>query len=86
MDREYLQEVHPEVIMLEPAELDVAILGLVERCGEEPVLLYSVKKLVGAFEAQGMTNEEAAEWVDFNILGAYMGETTPRFLTAEWGD
>jgi hypothetical protein len=28
-------------------------------------------------EKDGMTEEEAYEFVDFNIAGAYMGEETP---------
>jgi len=86
MDREYLQDVHPDVLLMEPPGMDVAILGLVERCGAEPVLCYSYKKLVEYFESEGMTNEEAREWVDHNVLGAYVGEGTPMILTMEWGD
>ena len=85
MDREYLQENNPEVLILEPESLDAARLGLVD-LGDKEVLLYSVRKLVQCFEKDGMTNDEACEWVDFNVLGAYMGPYTPKFLTAEWGD
>lgn len=86
MDREYLADVHPELIILEPPELDAAILGLVERCGSEPVLCYSRRKLIECFEKQGMSTEDAEEWIDFNIVGAYLGETTPMILTNDWGD
>jgi hypothetical protein len=37
-------------------------------------------KLVEHFVSQGMTDEEAIEWIDFNILGAYVGEETPMLL------
>jgi len=28
-------------------------------------------------EQDGMTEEEAIEFIDFNIVGAYVGESTP---------
>ena len=31
-------------------------------------------------EEQGMTTEEAIEFYEYNIVGAYMGEATPIFL------
>ena len=40
-------------------------------------LIYSGDKIVEVLMAQGMTEEEAYEFVDFNIAGAYMGEETP---------
>ena len=27
-----------------------------------------------------MTHEEAVEWMDFNVVGAWVGETTPIFV------
>ena len=29
---------------------------------------------------EGWTYEEAVEWMDFNVVGAWMGEGTPMFL------
>jgi len=40
-------------------------------------LIYSGHKLVEIFMDEGMTDEEALEWISFNIEGAYMGPTTP---------
>ena len=28
----------------------------------------------------GMSGEEAVEWMDFNVTGAYVGEQTPEFI------
>ena len=86
MDREYLQEVHPEVVMLEPAELDVAILGLVDD-EDTPRLVYSMKGLIAALQTiNDWDYEEAVEWYEFNISGARMGPNTPIYLELEWGD
>lgn len=34
-------------------------------------------------ERDGMSHEEAVEWMDFNVIGAYVGENTPVFLMTE---
>jgi len=40
--------------------------------------VYDREKLIQAFhEDEGMTVQEAVEWVDFNIVGAYVGPHTP---------
>lgn len=86
MDREYLAEVHPEVVMLEPADLDVAILGLVDD-GDTPRLVYSKRGLIAALQTVNDWDYEAAEeWYSFNIACAYMGPNTPIYLELEWGD
>ena len=39
--------------------------------------VYSGNKMVEHFVGQGMTEEEAMEWISFNVEGAYVGEATP---------
>lgn len=51
---------------------DAAIIGVAD--GR---IVYSRDALVDVFIAQEMTEEEADEWVSFNIEGAYVGEFTP---------
>lgn len=62
---------------------DEAFIGFAERCGSLPVAVYdyanAVKVLV---ERDGMAEEEAEEYLHFNVLGAFVGEQTPWFLTA----
>ena len=41
------------------------------------VLVYDGDKIVENLAEEGMTREEAYEDVEFNIEGAYVGETTP---------
>jgi hypothetical protein len=45
------------------------------------VACYDYEKVIAALELQGMTNDEALEWYDFNIAGAYVGDLTPMVLT-----
>ena len=40
-------------------------------------LIYSGQKLMEIFMEEGMTDEEAIEWISFNIEGGYHGPATP---------
>jgi|DEB0MinimDraft_6_1074348.scaffolds.fasta_scaffold00095_45 hypothetical protein len=53
---------------------DSAIIGMDARSG---ALVYGYWALVDSFVSQGMDHEEAIEWIDYNIVGAYVGEMTP---------
>ena len=59
---------------------DDAILGVAERIGMEAVVAYSTPKIIEIL-SRDMTEEEAVEYFEFNILGAYMGERTPVFIS-----
>ena len=56
---------------------DKAIIGIGYRCGQHPMYVYDYPRLVEVFIDQGMTQDEAEEWVDYNIAGAWVGESTP---------
>ena len=45
--------------------LDDAIAGASD-CGK---IIYDYKKVVSIFEKQGMTVDEAVEWIDYNVMG-----------------
>lgn len=61
-------------------ECESAIIGWFERCGQVPVLIYDFDKLVSCFVAEGMSANEAEEWVSLNIEGAWMGNGTPAIM------
>ena len=42
--------------------------------------MYDYEKCVKIFMDQGMDHEEAIEWMEFNVVGAWMGEHTPVWL------
>ena len=65
---------------------DEAIVGLGHRCGYDTVVVYDYDKLVDVFIQQGMEEEESIEWIDFNILGAWIGEDTPIVLMENHGE
>lgn len=49
---------------------DDAIIGVTNCTNSTGQVVYSYAKLVDVFVGQGMTHEEACEWVDFNVAGA----------------
>ena len=61
------------------AEFDEAIIGVAERIGMEAVVAYDIDKIIKIL-ARDMTEEEAVEYFDFNIIGAYVGERTPVYI------
>jgi hypothetical protein len=69
-----------ELLFLDGQGMDEALLGIVERCAFAPVACYDYDKLIAALMSQGMTDEDAVEWYDVNIAGAYVGERTPMVL------
>jgi hypothetical protein len=67
---------------LYPTDLKEAIIGYVERFGTEPLVLldrHLCYKIL--MERDGMTYEDAAEFFEYNVIGAWMGEGTPCFAT-----
>ena len=69
-----------ELLFLSEEEFDEAIIGVSERIGDEPVVAYDTTKIVEIL-SRSMTVDEAYEYFEFNILGAYVGEKTPAFIT-----
>jgi hypothetical protein len=67
---------------LYPTDLKEAIIGYVERFGMEPLVLLDKAKCLKIYMTRdGMTYEEAIDFFDFNVIGAWMGEGTPCFAT-----
>jgi hypothetical protein len=59
---------------------DDCYLGVGESYGEQPALVYDYEKIIEQLKQDGMSDEEAQEYYDFNILGSYVGEKMPIFL------
>jgi hypothetical protein len=45
-----------------------------------PIAIYSKKKAIQYFMEQGMDEEGAYEYFDYNVIGSYVGGQTPIFL------
>jgi hypothetical protein len=63
----------PEDEFLKADGFDEAIIGIDE---ETMRLIYSVSKCIDILK-KDMEEEEAVEYFNFNVKGAYMGEKTP---------
>ena len=60
---------------------DDCIVGVVERFGQPPIVCYDRDKVIRAHMKDGMDYEEAEEFFEFNQIGAWLGESTPCFIT-----
>ncbi len=72
-----ISEEYPE--LLKADGFDDAILGVVHRMGIQAIC-YDQDKVIDILMGDGMTYEEAVEYFEFNIAGAWVGESTPFFL------
>jgi hypothetical protein len=80
MTRGDISEINPEALLCDG--FDEAIIGMAERINLGPVVAYDVDKMLEIMvERDGMSYEEAMEYFDYNIIGAWMGENTPVFIT-----
>lgn len=59
--------------------LDDCLIG-VARIFDKRIAVYDTSKVLAKLEADGMTSEEAEEYFEYNIVGAYVGENTPAFM------
>jgi len=80
--REYLEPMFEGLLYLSEPEFDEAIVGVADRIGMETVVVYDTSKVIDILcERDGMDREQATEFYEFNILGAYVGERTPMHMT-----
>ena len=94
MTREEIAEVNPEALLCDG--FDEAIIGMAERINLGPVVAYDVEKMLSILSLdmevdesdlqEGETIENikysmALEYFEYNILGAWMGDNTPVFIT-----
>jgi len=59
---------------------DEAFIGTGSRCGWDDHAVYDADKCVEILVKQGMSHDEAVEYFEFNVLGSYVGDSTPVFL------
>jgi len=59
---------------------DAAIIGVGQRCSKQSIVVYSANKCLEILEGQGMGEQEALDYFDFNVAGSWVGEGTPMFV------
>lgn len=80
MTREEISEINPDAFLCDG--FDDAIIGMAERINLGPVVAYSVDKVIQILmERDKMEYEDAWDYFSFNIIGAWVGENTPIFIT-----
>jgi len=77
---ELAQEWGQQFLFMSETEFDEAIIGVVERAGGHAVIAYDTQVILDILE-RSMPMEDAQEFFEYNILGAYMGEMTPVYIT-----
>lgn len=74
-----IEEIAPNAIIL--IGLEEAIIGIAEEFGNGNRIVYSKEKIINILcNRDLMTQDEALEFYEFNILGLYAGEQNPIFL------
>jgi len=74
-----LVEENPEALYADGFE--GALVGFARRCGQPTLAAYDYGKAVEILQTRdGMTEEEAVEYLEFNTLGAWVGVNTPIWI------
>lgn len=74
--KELIAEYNEESLLADG--FDDAIIGIVDSFSDNPVVLYDKDKCIDIL-CKDMSREEAIEYFNFNVMGAYMGDNTPKF-------
>lgn len=72
--RSQLVDIYGEKEMLFADGLDDAIIGV---CDRSLRVIYSIRKCLIILQAEGMSEEEAYEHMDYNVTGGWVGDRTP---------
>ena len=63
--------------------LEDAFIGVGRRCGQKDVAVYAIPRAINVLVTRdGMSVEEADEYLEFNSIGAWVGEETPIWMEA----
>ena len=76
---EWCDENYPGESILLATGFDEAFMGVGVQFNT-PIALYDRTKCIEILMEDGMTPEEAEEYFQFNVQGAYVGEDTPAFV------
>jgi hypothetical protein len=76
---EKVSEINPEALLADG--FNEAILGMCLQFGQEPVVAYDYEKCLEILENRdGMSRGEGEEYMDYNVIGAYVGIYSPVFI------
>lgn len=79
MSVDILGEENPDALLADGFE--EAFLGICRRFGQPPLAAYDRAKCIKILmDRDGMTEDAAEEFFEFNVIGAWLGEGTPVFI------
>lgn len=79
--REAIAEIDEEILLMDGME--DAFLGLSHRVNAPILAVYSLDKILDVLmQRDGMDYDEALEFAEFNIIGAWVGERTPIIVSS----
>ena len=78
--KEDIADINPDALLADG--LDEAIIGVGSQFTNTPVVVYDYDKCVEILMRDNdWDHEDAIDWMQFNVIGAYMGAGTPIFMT-----
>lgn len=79
---EFFSEIDETILLMDGFE--EAFIGYSQRMNEPLLAVYSLKLMTDlCMFRDGMTHEEAEEYIEFNCIGAWVGEKTP-IIVRDW--
>lgn len=78
IDQEHLMDILQEEECLTADGFDDALVGCTY--GANVVAVYDINKMIEVLICEGMDYDDAVEFLDYNVVSAYMGEKTPLYI------
>ena len=72
-------EIYPESEWLKADGFDDCVIGIVHSFGGEAILAYDYHKVIKTL-MKDMSEEDAIEHFNYNIVGSYVGKKTPIYI------
>jgi hypothetical protein len=77
--REQLTEENTDALLADG--FDDALVGIARRCGQPSLAVYAIEKCAAVLQQRdGMSYPDAIEYLEFNTVGAWVGDGTPIWL------
>jgi formylmethanofuran dehydrogenase subunit E len=78
IDKEQLMEILADEECLTADGFEDALVGCTY--GANVVAVYDINKMIEVLVEEGMEYEDAVEFLDYNVVGAYVGDKTPQYI------
>jgi formylmethanofuran dehydrogenase subunit E len=78
IDKEQLMEILADEECLTADGFEDALVGCTY--GANVVAVYDINKMIEVLIEEGMEYEDAVEFLNYNVVGAYVGEKTPQYI------